>query len=369
MNYFEKYSSNTIAGSSNQLIFSSNTDTSRVFYKVTNAGEYNYSFLFTNTIDSTYANGAVCQKNVVCSEWEILGARATVVSGEALNVNLTSAEGATELNGKIDGFKELLFDGKSTRTVAPAEIFSSDEITLNAREGDYVCVELTYKGEVLPYHEEIIIPVYRKTDTGWEYNKKMPVPSMVGIDKSFKAKIGFIGDSITQGIGVPLNHYTHWNAVLANALGNDYAYWNLGIGFGRANDIATLGAWFNKALKNDILVVCYGVNDIMQGFSMEQVKNDIETTVTALKKAGKTVVLQTVPPFNYNPEQRARWEGVNDYIKNTLSDVVDLVFDTVPHLGVSMDEPHMAKYGGHPNEEGCAIWGKALYEAVKSIIK
>lgn len=365
MKHFESYVSNTMAGTSNQLFFSTNLDTSRVFYKITKGGKYNYALVFTNTIDSTYANGAVCQKNVICSEWELHSARvARVVS----DISFANEAELNALNEQIIAFTSLTFDGKGSKTVAPAEIFASDEIELEFNAGDYLCVEITYSGEKIPYHEEAIIPICHKVDTGWRLHKKMPLPSMVGVKRSVKTKIGFIGDSITQGIGVPFNHYTHWNALVADKLGTDYGFWNLGIGFGRANDIASLGAWFSKALQNDVLVVCYGVNDTMQGFSKEQLKNDLKTTVLALKEAGKRVILQTIPPFDYNPEQRQRWQEVNCYIKEELSRSVDYVFDVVPHLGKSESEPHLAKYGGHPNEQGCAIWANALYEAIKDII-
>ena len=369
MTHFNSYVSNTIAGASNQFIFSTNQDTSRAFYKITRGGKYTYSLVFTNTIDSTFADGAQCQKNVICSQWEILGARVCTVRAQELNDSiLQSEEALASLNNLLNGFVPLTFGGKSTKQVAPAEIFSSDEIELDIASGDYLCLELTYKGEKMPYHEEAIIPICKKTSTSWHLHKKMPLPAMVGIKRETRAKIGFIGDSITQGIGVPLNHYTHWNAIVARELGDDYAYWNLGIGFGRANDIASLGAWFNKALQNDVLVVCYGVNDIMQGFSENQVKNDLKTTVMALKKAGKRVILQTVPPFDYNEEKKAIWEHVNDFIKTELAREVDLVFDVVPYLGKSEEEPQIAKFGGHPNEDGCAIWGLALSKALKDIL-
>ena len=151
-------------------------------------------------------------------------------------------------------------------------------------------------------------------------------------------------------------------------MGEENAYWNLGIGFGRANDMASLGAWFKKALQNDILIVCYGVNDIMQGFSKEQVKADLKTIATELKRAGKRVIFQTVPPFDYNSEKKVIWQEVNEYIKNDLAKIVDFVFDVVPYLGKSKEEPQMAKFGGHPNEEGCAIWGNALFSELKKIL-
>lgn len=369
MTHFNSYISNTIAGSANQFIFSTSLDTSRVFYKITRGGKHTYSLIFTNTIDSTYSDGAHCQKNVICSEWEILSARVCTVNADKLNDSiLYNEEALSSLNNSLTDFMDLTFDGGSTKQVAPTEIFSSDEIELDIASGDYLCLELTYKGEKMPYHEESIIPICKKTSTSWHLHKKMPLPAMVGIKEKAKAKIGFIGDSITQGIGVPLNHYTHWNSVCASGLGSDYAYWNLGIGFGRANDIASLGAWFNKALQNDILVVCYGVNDIMQGFSENQVKNDLKTTIMELKRAGKRVVLQTVPPFDYNEEKKAIWERVNDYIKTDLVKHVDLVFDVVPYLGKSESEPQIARFGGHPNEQGCAIWGNALCKALKEIL-
>ncbi len=369
MTHFKNYVSNTIAGASNQFIFSTNLDTSRVFYKITEGGKYNYSLIFTNTIDSTFADGSQCQKNVICDAWEILGARVCRVGASELSDDVLGSEVAlTELNDSLSNFVPLTFNGKSTKQVAPAEVFASDEIELEIAKGDYLCLELTYKGQKMPYHEEAIIPICKKTSTCWQLNKKMPLPSMVGIKRSVKAKIGFIGDSITQGIGVPLNHYTHWNSIVASGLGSDYAYWNLGIGYGRANDIASLGAWFKKALQNDVLVVCYGVNDIMQGFSENQVKSDLKATIIALKDAGKRVILQTIPPFDYNEEKKAIWQNVNAYIKAELASYVDLVFDVVPYLGKSEGEPQIAKFGGHPNEEGCAIWGNALYEAIKEIL-
>ena len=78
MKYFEEYNSNTYAGSGNQLFFETNESkihTGRVFYKISVGGEYNYSILFSNIIDSTYSDGALSHKNLVCDEWIIHSAR------------------------------------------------------------------------------------------------------------------------------------------------------------------------------------------------------------------------------------------------------------------------------------------------------
>ena len=73
--YFEKYTSNTIAGSANQFFFVTDDDkqlhTGRLFYRITSGGEFNYSLLFSNIIDSTYMDGAISHKNLICDPYFI----------------------------------------------------------------------------------------------------------------------------------------------------------------------------------------------------------------------------------------------------------------------------------------------------------
>ena len=56
MDYFKHYSSNTYAGSGNQLYFDmqdGEVRTGRILYKIAVFGEYEYSILFSNIMDST----------------------------------------------------------------------------------------------------------------------------------------------------------------------------------------------------------------------------------------------------------------------------------------------------------------------------
>ena len=368
MKRFNEYASNTLAGTSNQLFFGSDLKVARAFYKAFVGGENTYSLMFSNIIDSTYANGAISSKNIVLNPWEILSLKVAVLDKNTIQGAPESDNIAEYVNSLPLDFKPVTFDGKNQKSVAPGEFFMSDDFVISPKENDYICIEITCSGDKMPYHEEAIIPIYSKEGDTWKFSKKMPLPSMVGIKRSAKLKIGFIGDSITQGIGVANNSYAHWNNIVARGLGNEYAFWNLGIGFGRASDIASLGAWMFKAIQNDLLVVCYGVNDIMQGASAERVKNDLLITVDYLLKQGKRVVLQTVPPFNYNEEQKTRWLEVNRYIKEELAQKVELVFDVVPYLALDSDHPEIAKFGGHPNECGSKIWGEALLCALNNIL-
>ncbi len=370
MRYFEHYVSNTTAGSGNQHIFCSDNHphTGRVFYRIEEGGTYAYSFLFSNILDSTFADGSVSHKNMICDEWEILEARVGGCQRTA-KAQLDAAVAGKEELPEITDWKQVTFGGKKAKTVNPGEFFCSDDMFLSFESGAYLCLELTFSGKIIPYHEESLLPVFVQENGEWQYCKRMPFAGMIGCQRSVKARIGFIGDSITQGIGTACNSYEHWNARLAAMLGCEYAYWNLGLGFGRANDIASDGAWMYKAKQNEVLVVCYGVNDMLhEAVSAKQLIGDLTAIVTALKKEHKKILLQTIPPFEYEGQRRQVWQEVNEYIKTKLAEKVDAVFDVVPILGEDEAHAYHAKYGAHPNKEGCYVWADALYPVLKQLL-
>ena len=168
MKYFDRYTSNTLAAAANQHFFitedSEREYTSRVFYKIFAGGRYNYSFLFSNIIDSTYADGSVSHMNLVCDEWDIVSASIAIAD---------TCEAKTM--PKVSGFVPIAFGGSTFRTVNPGEFFSSDPIEIDANKGQYICLEMTFKGRMIPYHEESIIPIFSLKDGEWVYDKKMPI--------------------------------------------------------------------------------------------------------------------------------------------------------------------------------------------------
>lgn len=366
MEFFEHFTSNTLAGSGNQLTFTMEPGqirTSRIFYKITYGGNYRYSLLFSNIVDSTYADGTQCHKNHVCGSWHIHEAKIGRLTGE-IPENFKDLLQADPIHLQVTDFVSLSFGGCPTKTAAPGEFFASDPIPLTFDAGDYLCLELTFSGREIPYHEETLLPVFSKTADGWRYDNKMPFPGMIGCDRPVERRIGYLGDSITQGIGPAWNSYQHWNARLAHRLGDKFAHWNLGLGYARADDMASCGAWMYKALHNDLAIVCYGVNDLGRGFTAAEIMKNLETIVDTLNDAGITVILQTIPPFDYTDEILTAWHAVNSFIQDTLSKKVAMVFDTIPILG-DPQTPQRAIYGGHPNEEGSAKWAEVLYEAIE----
>lgn len=358
MDYFNAFSSNTLAGSGNQFFFCNDDEAALVksctLYKVFAGGSYSYSFLFSNIIDSTFSNGSISHKNLVIDSWTIEEA--------CVGASSFCDEHSFE---RPKWIKQVSFSGEKRKKVNPGEIFSSDPVELNIKTGEYICLEITFSGKNIPYHEESIIPSFVYQNGEWIASKRHPFSSMIGVDRKAKKRIAFLGDSITQGIGTPVNSYAHWNAVFAEKLGSDYSYWNLGLGYGRADDAASDGIWLFKAKQNDIVFVCFGVNDIMQGYSADEIKKNLQRIVDRLSEAGIAVIVQTIPPFDYSPEHQVIWHNVNHFIVNHLKNTA-FVFDCVRLLCESEQEPHKAKYGGHPNQEGCRIWGEALFDAVIS---
>ncbi len=360
MKFFEKYSSNTLGASGNQTYFltknPNQTYKGRVFYKIFAGGKYNYSLLFSNIIDSTFADGRRCNANRINDEWTICSAKVSICKGD------------TDLSSfSSEDFIQLTFNGKAEKEVMPGEFFCSDEITLDANSGDYLCLETEYFGKEIPYFHEIMIPTFELRDGEWIQTPEVPIACMVGCDRAVKAKLGFLGDSITEGIGVPSNSYLHWASKIAEALGTDYSFWNLGIGFGRADDAATDGAWLFKAKQLDAVTVCYGVNDISQGYTAEDVIKSITKILRKLSEANVRVILFTVPPFDQTGDKLEKWRKVNSFIKENTPSGAAEIFDTVPILGSETPNEQNAKYGGHPNAEGCTELAKHFTNKIKFI--
>ncbi len=360
MSFFDTYVSNTLAGSGNQTFFESDgtRTTGRVFYRVFCGGAFGYAFLFSNTVDSTFDDGSHSYKNLVLPPWKL----------HALRVGITDRCDETSFAEPAE-MVALTVDGLAEKTVAAGELFYTDPVPLAPEKDQYLCLEITFSGTRLPYHEESLLPSFVRQGGQWVPSKRHPFASMVGCDRPVKKRVGFLGDSITQGVGTEVNAYTHWNSVAAQQIGAEYAYWNLGLGYGRADDAASDGAWLRKAKENDVVTVCFGVNDILQGYSAEAIKKNLAAIVEKLQAAAVQVILQTVPPFDYEGAQIATWNEVNDYILTELRGKVAFVFDARPILRLSEAAPHRAKYGGHPNAEGCQLWGDAIGAKLREFLE
>lgn len=354
-----QFSSNTLGGSGSQYFFVSDGHRriSRVFYKITAGGKYNYRLTYSNTVASTFADGSVSAANRILPEWTVHSIRVARGKRDCIGVH-----GDTLDESLLEEFTSVTVGGQSSYVVQAGEVFTTDGFELDAETDEYLCVELEFSGSEMPMHEESLLPIFVYRD-GWHYCKSTPVPSLVACDRQVSKRVTFIGDSITQGIGTRNNSYAHWNALLTKKLGSAHSFWNLGLGYGRASDAASRGVWFELATACDVIFVCFGVNDLLQVGDADAIKADLATIVKGCKDMGLAVVVQTLPPFDYVGSLIDKWAEINRFIKQELAKEADFVFDCVPILGKA-DAPHLAKYGGHPNEEGCLKWADALFEAL-----
>lgn len=347
--YLKKYVSNTLASTQNQLYFKSNGDMqiSRVYIKPFCTGLYEYSFLFEDAIDSTFSDGRISVANETSGKWTIHKAKAMVFDrGDRWKL----LDSAREHLPKKE--VNLTFNSSLEKLVLPGESFYTDPVALNIGKNEDLCIEVEFSGEKIPYFEEIIIPTYKYENGTWIDDKRVISPSMIGIERVVEKKIGFLGDSITEGIGTDKDSYEHWNSKIANLVGNKYSYWNLGIGFARANDAASDGNWLRKAKEMDVVTICLGVNDMGRGYTAEQIISNLTKIAEILQENKVRTILFTVPPFDYNEENNIKWRKVNTYIMNELSKITE-VYDVVKIWGQDAPNEHMARYGGHPNAEGC----------------
>lgn len=359
MEYFKNYVSNTLAGTSNQLYFDNsaakgNSSEGMMFYRATVGGEFEYSLLFSNSIDSTHSKGNSGRPNMKMNDFDIISVQLGVLDGKKTpdpkNVDAQTTLYTTSVK-KYEHTNKVTY-------------FETEPVKLNAAADDYIVAIVEFVGSKVPCHVETLIPTFKKDGNSWKADKNIPLANMVGIKREVKATVAYLGDSITQGIGVGANQYTFWNAVVSKKLGNDFSYWNLGIGYARCKDAATDGSWLFKAKQADYVVVCLGVNDIgTEKSDGPTLCSHIEKVVDELNKAGCKVILQTIPPYtSYSAEGIQTWYTANDYIKNELSKKVVAVFDQTEILMTEEKIPNQVLYGGHPNKLGCKLWGEALYE-------
>ena len=347
--FYKTYSSDSTAGSANQTLTADDgpvTRRGRIWFRLAHGGK-NYSLLFSNRTDSTFADGTNSKANDCAGDYDILSLRVGLTEGRDAEPKL---------------WHTASFEGSPVRHVPASETepFFTDPIPLDAPADSWMCYEIEVRGARYPYHEELVLTIQmQREDGGWAPGRKIPVPLMIGSDRPVSRRIGFLGDSITQGCGTAYDSWTHWAAKIAGGLDPAYSVWDLGIGYARAYDAATDGGWLARAKRCGAVNVCLGVNDLCRGRNAEQISADLCRIVRLLKEAGCRVILFTVPPFDFGGDAKTWWYEINRYLRETLSKEADALFDFAAVLGRPAPDEHLSVYGGHPNAEGCAVAAKA----------
>ena len=330
------------------------THTYRTYIKPREYGNFVWKIWHSNTVDSTWDDGSVTRANLSGGEWRIDSA--------------CLADGGVIADGSIipDSQVKITFNGYNYKNVLPDEKFSSDPIQFNIPKDHYLVFTWTISnqstGLVIPYNcETNLVPVYdapgdcSNEENGDLFNTSentLVLPALISYNKTVIKKIGFLGDSITQGVRTKEDGYEYWVSKIAEGLGTEYGVWNIGSGWARANDAATDGAWLYKAKQNDEMVVCLGVNDIgTLNRNSEELIQDLKAILNKIKECNPSckIILLTVPTFDFTAEQEINWRKTNDFIRSNSLPTVDRIFDIAAVLSGEAPKDNLEKAEYHSN--------------------
>lgn len=356
---FEIYSSNSVTPTACNYALKSSTPVKKTFrglFKIQEYGEFDYKFFFSNNVDSTFSNGSHSYRAMKTDPYKIISA----------TVGTTSKVFGT---GKIDNAQPLTFGGSATRDVGSGEMFWSDAVKIDVKDKHWIIFEWTVEYTVIAAtnSEGVALSLFECSGSTVNATDAAPMPALVGADKGETLRVGFIGDSITMGIGAGTKNYKGWVAQVAEMVDSDVSVWNLAVGYARGDDAANSPAWLEKAKNNDIIVINFGVNDINSGpyqYSGQrnavQIKNDIAKIAETCEEAGAKVIICSTPPYTYaNSDKVGVWRALVNQLKTLAEDKGYGFFDFAALVGKA-DDPSIPAYGGHPNAEGCKIVAEAF---------
>ncbi len=170
-----------------------------------------------------------------------------------------------------------------------------------------------------------------------------PIPSEAG------RTIVFLGDSLTAGLGLPLEQaYPSLIEARLKAERRPWKVVNAGIsGDTTAGGLARLD-WIYKQ-KVDVLVVALGANDGLRGIPVEQTEKNLRAILRRARKEGSRVLLTGLRlPDNFGPQAQARFAALYPRL------AAEFHVPLVPFLleGVAMEPGLNQADGIHPNAKG-----------------
>ena len=359
----DEYLSNTyIATGNNFIVASAENITYRAYFPVEEYGKLQYSFYFSNTVDSTYSKGTKAYVGMPGGNYTIS--------------NAVIADGGTGPEDEITNRTPVTFGGKDSKDVTPNETYWSDPVEMDIPEGHYLVWEWTINGTDIPCIAMSSLTSTTSSTDGqnFGYCDNIPLPQIIGAKRDVKHTVCAIGDSITQGCQTEFMKYEFWSAQFAQKIGDDVSFYNAGLGWSRASDASECGDWLERAKKYETVLVAFGTNDIGVGEyngkknTAEEIKVFLEVIIDELKEAGCNVILFNSPPQGY----KATNEGVRTELNKTiptLAEEKEIAFFDFAGLLCDESDPGTPLYGGHPNGEAGGIVSDKLLDQFADLLK
>jgi lysophospholipase L1-like esterase len=280
---------------------------------------------------------------------------------------LTVADlGEGEADITVCELTELSFGGCKSKTVMPGEFFTTDPVRLSFNKGEYICLEISFCGKMIPYHEESLLPIFIKDGDEWSYSRRMPLAAMVGCKREVVARIGYLGDSITQGYDAlrPSNRYA---AKLANFLSAEERC----KGIGGEGFFPELARSKDDGYDPDYISVAYGTNDWSHAVSREELTARCLEFYTALRETYPRAKIFAISPIWRKDEGKYSAFGTFDEMQRMVAAVAESLpevyfisgYDAVPH-----DETYFADLYLHPNDRGFDHYAENICAQVKKYV-
>ena len=355
--YFSEYTYNPcLSTGNNAFIRKAENITYRAYIPIEEYGDLEYSFYFSNTVDSTYSKG----KPVYVGK---PGEEFTIVSAKVYDGGESPEDDPVELG-------TVTFDGSDTKDVTGGEVYHSDPVTLDIPEGHYLLWEWTLNGRGIPALNmaELSIALQKgENDEDFGYCSDVPLPVFIGAKREkVTNRVVTVGDSITQGCQTEQLKFEYWAGQIAFQLPETASLYNAGLGWARMSDFATCGNWLGRTVNCDTAVIAFGTNDIGSGEfegdggnSADEILSWTETVIAQFKAADvKNIIVFNAPPFDYPEDKEAVRVEYNEKLRTLCETYGVEYFDFASYLS-DPDDPAKARYGGHPNGEG----GKLVADA------
>ena len=173
----------------------------------------------------------------------------------------------------------------------------------------------------------------------------------------------FLGDSLTEGLGVSKNQaYPNLVQELAkNKLNKNIKAINGGVSGSTTNDALSRLKWYLKR-KPDIVFIALGANDGLRGLNLTQSQKNLEEIITHAQKSKAKVLLagMLIPP-NYGPDYSKEFEKMYLEIKEKYN----LKFMPFLLKNVAGVQSLNQADGIHPNAKGHKIIAKEVFKFLK----
>ncbi|KIC50109.1 arylesterase [Tateyamaria sp. ANG-S1] len=193
-----------------------------------------------------------------------------------------------------------------------------------------------------------------------------------GVAVAEPVTIAALGDSLTQGYGLPIEQgfVPQLEAWLAEA-GHDVSVINAGVSGDTTQGGLSRVGW-TLTPEVDAMIVTLGGNDLLRGIAPEVSRANLEGIVQAASDAGVEVLLVGMQaPGNYGPEYKQAFDAMYPEIAEAFGTLyLDSFFAGLggPETDPAQVRGFMQADGIHPNADGVARIVEGVGPSVEALI-